>query len=271
MYKNIKGIRVLVVDDNDINQEITKGLLEPEGVLIDLASNGEEACRMIRRANYDAILMDIHMPVMDGYTATKIIRKWEDMDNKALKLRIKKRIPIIAVTASALKGESNKCFEAGMDEYITKPIEPEILFSALNRFIQKVNFNNKDKTMEEKEITDIPDNLDGINVKDALESIQGNQVLLKKLFKIFFNNFENAAKEIKDAINQNNLELAHRLSHTIKGSAASLGAINLRNTALFLENALRENKLQYIESLLHSFEKELKIVLKSIESISNKL
>ena len=122
-----KGIRILVAEDNPINQEIALAILESAGIFIEIASNGKEAVEAVYRMNFDAVLMDIQMPEMDGYEATKIIRR----DSKF------KSLPIIAMTAHAMKGDEEKCIEAGMDGYISKPINDESLIKIIEQHLAK--------------------------------------------------------------------------------------------------------------------------------------
>jgi len=122
----ITGASILVVEDNEINQEIAKELLEDAGFLVDLAENGEVAIAMIYQNPYDIILMDMQMPVMDGVTATQKIRQDSRFSD----------LPILAMTANALPEEKERCLNAGMNDHITKPVEPESLWRALNLWIK---------------------------------------------------------------------------------------------------------------------------------------
>lgn len=129
--QRLKGCRVLVVDDNEMNREISKDLLEDNGLIVEEAENGQQALDMIRAANpryYDCVLMDIMMPVMDGLEATKQIR--------ALPERVRAMIPIIAMTANAFEEDRTKSIEAGMDAHLTKPIDATALMLAMNQYIR---------------------------------------------------------------------------------------------------------------------------------------
>lgn len=121
------GKKVLVAEDYFVNQEVTQDILELMDVEVDIAENGKEAVELHEQNHYDLILMDIQMPGLDGYGATNIIRKKEGSDN---------RTPIIALTANALNGDRDKCIEAGMDDYISKPIEAQKLEEILNKYLQ---------------------------------------------------------------------------------------------------------------------------------------
>jgi len=121
-FKTLIGKQVLVVDDNLTNQMVASQLLTRVGILVDIAGNGQEALVALQGKTYDAVLMDVMMPVMDGLEATRAIRQTLRLD-----------LPIIALTANAMKGDREKCLEAGMDEYLTKPIEIERLYQTLEK------------------------------------------------------------------------------------------------------------------------------------------
>ncbi len=123
-----KTIHVLVVEDNRVNQIVAKNMIAETGSTCDIANNGREACDAVRNGKYDVILMDCQMPEMDGYEATDLIRKWERGQGK-------KRIPIIALTANATKEDVQKCLDAGMDAYCSKPINPQTLFETINELV----------------------------------------------------------------------------------------------------------------------------------------
>ncbi|MBF0119592.1 MAG: response regulator [Desulfobacterales bacterium] len=272
---NIKGNKILVVEDNEINQEVAREILESEGIIVDIASNGEEACDKIKKTDYDAVLMDINMPVMDGYTATMTIRKLEETENKKC-IVSKKRLPIIAMTANAIKGEKEKCLKVGMNDYITKPIELESFFSTLARFIkpkeQKIPINicqKKETKSIESDGAYLPDNIQGIEIKKALILFNNDKSFVKKLLNIFLNSFSNIVFEVQKALKDKDIETASRKLHSIKGAAANIAAHNLSRAALDLEKEIKNNNIQNFEKLLLAFDKELQVVLNSIKSFEN--
>ena len=131
-FESIKGANVLLVEDNEINQQVAREILESAGLKVDLAADGQEGVNAVKENNYDAVLMDVQMPVMDGHTATRKIREWEGgMWNEG-----KDPIPIIAMTAHAMAGDEDKSLEAGMNGHVTKPIDPDQLFSTLQNWIK---------------------------------------------------------------------------------------------------------------------------------------
>jgi signal transduction histidine kinase/CheY-like chemotaxis protein len=201
--KHIQGARVLLVEDNEINQQVAKEILEGAGLIVALATNGQEAVDEVKKTNYDAVLMDVQMPVMDGYTATKAIRKWEGGKEKSevglrpvgaigayapegsrnaeTELRGQKadgkaqasnlqpptsNIPIIAMTAHAMAGDEDKSIQAGMNGHVTKPIDPDQLFATLQKWIQP---SEKRVAAQKPVVTDEPSIEDkGVTAEEEL-------------------------------------------------------------------------------------------------------
>ncbi len=228
--KILKGSKILLAEDNIINQEIMSGLLDGSGIIIDMASNGQEAVEKFKEYDYELILMDIQMPVMDGLTAAAIIRK----ENKD--------IPIIALTANAMKGDVERTQAAGMNEHLNKPIEIEKLHATLLKYIDKKDPGASDNEFTGKnpvhDVTDhdtdfhadyntdrvnkgksieLPDFIN-INTDAGLKHLAGNKKLYLKILKDFLQNY----KSIK-LKNLKNDEFK-RMVHTIKGLSANIGA-----------------------------------------------
>ena len=129
----MRGARILLVEDNEINQEVAMGQLEDAEAFVDLAENGEVALRMIRDNDYDAVLMDMQMPVMDGLDATRVIRSNPRFEH----------LPIIAMTANAMASDRTLCLEAGMNDHIAKPIDPDQLFGVLLKWVRRAERDGK--------------------------------------------------------------------------------------------------------------------------------
>ncbi len=214
----LQGSNILLVEDNQINQEIIIGLLEGSGINLDTASNGKEAVELFKRNKYELILMDIQMPIMDGYEATKIIRE------------INKKIPIIALTANAMKEDKIKTKEVGMNEHLNKPIEVDKLYSTLLKFISPVNSNNQILNVN-IENTDIPLFIN-IDTKIALNYLAGNKKLYLKILNDFYNDYISLNLE-----NLDNDEF-QRTVHTLKGLSANIGAKSLNVLLEQLHNTL---------------------------------
>ncbi len=229
---SLAGSKILLVEDNTTNQEIILGLLEESGINIDVANNGQEALAKYTKGGYELILMDIQMPVMDGYEATKLIR---DMD---------KKIPIVALTANAMKEDVERTKQAGMDAHLNKPIEVDKLYSMLLAFISK-----KEKTLPQQDIKQVFDehalpDFDVIDANLGLSRLNGN----KKLYLKTLHNFYEDYNDLKlDDLEDGELK---RAAHTIKGLAASIGAETLSLSAKELEERMDRSLVDGIKANL---------------------
>jgi PAS domain S-box-containing protein len=216
----IRGARVLLAEDNEINQQVALEILESAGLNVSLADNGREAVSAVKEKYYDAVLMDIQMPVMNGYEATREIRKDERF----------KDLPIIAMTAHAMAGDEEKSLEAGMNGHVTKPIDPNQLFAALLKWIQPskgaaadrqpdVTFEETALTQETQAEEGLPESLTGFDLKAGLERLRGNKRLYRKLLLDFGTKYAGVAAEIRETLDAKDLKQAHSLIHNLKGLA----------------------------------------------------
>jgi CheY-like chemotaxis protein len=234
-YKErLKGMRVLITEDNLTSQEITRALLETSGVSVHIAGNGKQALKSVQLETYDAILMDIQMPVMDGLEATRKIREYET--------RIGVRTPIIAMTAHAVKGDEAMCRQAGMDDYVSKPIDREILLRTLCRQVPRKpaehpmdSIPNKDPAHSTDD--EIPDTLPGIAVREALDRLDITPDIYKSILQIFYDTHHDAAERVEKDLRAENWKSLRDLAHGLKGSAANIQAHRVRSAALELETA----------------------------------
>lgn len=259
----IQGARILVAEDNEINQQVARELLEGAGFVITMVDNGREALAAAQKNGYDLILMDIQLPVMDGFEATRAIRK---LGGKM------KTLPIIAMTAHAMAGDREKSLDAGLNDHVTKPIDPDRLFAALIKWIKP----RKERTLHPakskpwpspKVVTgqnEIDWDLPGIAVATGLKRVAGNQELYRKLLKKFQASHAQVASEIKSAINDTDLATATHLAHTIKGVAGNLGADQLSKAAAAIESALKQENAENAVAQLHNLEFCLNEVLAGI-------
>ena len=285
--RHIQGAHVLLVEDNEINQEVAREILEATGLPVTIAANGQEAVQAVKKKNFEAVLMDVQMPIMDGYEATRKIREWENkLEAQSSKLKGKDtdelstfslelsaramRVPIIAMTAHAMIGDRERCLQAGMNDYVSKPIEPERLFLTLCKWIKPGIRVVPDyllaRTSEESLIGEgLPlSGLPGISVKSGLTRVGGNRKLYRKLLIKFRRNHAGVADDIKKALEMNNPETANRLAHTIKGLAGNIGAKDLHLAATDLETTLRQDNSENLSERLDDFSETLEIVLDSI-------
>lgn len=232
----LRGAHILLVEDNDINQELATELLTKAGMQIDIANNGQEAIDMLFDKNeYDGVLMDIQMPVMGGYEATDIIRHKKNMRD----------LPIIAMTANAMQGDREKCLTAGMNDYISKPINRNELFSVMANWIKPSNPTQKKLTSKaepiEHEYADLF-SLPGVDVEQGLVYLNQNTKLYRRFITKFRNTHADFTERYRNALAQGDKKTAERLAHTIKSVCATLGAENIRTPALKLESLACESE-----------------------------
>jgi signal transduction histidine kinase/DNA-binding response OmpR family regulator/HPt (histidine-containing phosphotransfer) domain-containing protein len=257
--ENIQGARVLLVEDNEINQQVAKEILEGAGLNVSLANNGQEAVNAVKENNYDAVLMDVQMPVMDGYTATRKIREWET-EVRGQKTEDRKEgsalspqsseLPIIAMTAHAMAGDEDKSLEAGMNGHVTKPIDPDQLFATLQKWIQpgekraqvqklEISTEVPEAVQAIPEEDELPEYLPGFDLADGLKRLQGNKKLYRRLLLSFATDYGGAANDIRIALEAKDFERSHSLVHNIKGLAGNLAATDLQTATVNLEKLVK--------------------------------
>lgn len=223
---------VLLVEDNLVNQLVAREILEQFGLFVQVASSGREALHKLQDKAFDLVFMDIQMPDMDGYEVVERIRN-------ELGLR---DLPIIAMTAHALVGDREKSLRAGMNEHLSKPIEPGKLLAALESWLPRDSNVAAVPSSEEPEVPSIMQ-LQYVDVQWGLERIGGKHRLFHKLLKQFLDDHENTVRELEEMLLENDCGSARRLAHTIRGVAATIGARQLERAADILEQSLlRENE-----------------------------
>jgi CheY-like chemotaxis protein len=234
--QNVAGVRVLLVEDNELNQQVATELLESAGAIVRVANNGQEAVTLLTEGPesqlFDVVLMDIQMPVMDGLTATRLLRAEGQFD----------KLPIIAMTAHALVEERQKCFDAGMNDHISKPIDPDQLFATLSRWATPKAVISETARVErvDANAADIPE-IRGVEIKQGLQRVAGNKRLYADLLRQFALKHADAAAEIAAALDKDNREDAGRMAHTVKGVAGNLSITEVHAAAQQLERAIRES------------------------------
>ncbi len=228
----IAGARVLLVEDNELNQEVATALLTDAGLVVELAENGQIAVDMVRARPYDIVLMDMQMPVMDGIAATLEIRKLPAFD----------ALPIVAMTANVMAGDRDRCLSAGMNDHLAKPIEPQELCDALLKWVPpREGLGQAPRTLlpEPAEVASaLPLAIDGLEVDRALRRMRGNAELYQSLLRKFAAGQRDFAVTLLSALEANDPATAKRLAHTLKGLSASIGAEALSNQVEHLESLL---------------------------------
>ncbi len=221
------GVRVLVAEDNSVNQQVISELLAYHGIEVDIAINGQEALDKIQKNHYDLVLMDGQMPVMDGYQATREIRKTPEFAE----------LPIIAVTAYALESEKENAIAAGMNEHLSKPIDPEQLDAVLSKWLN-IEKDNTYESTENDQYKEILNNIPGIDINTGLARVRNNYSkyfdILMSLHTDHFQDIEN----IQKALNNNDKIQASAITHSLKGVAGNIGAMELYNLLRTLEREL---------------------------------
>jgi PAS domain S-box-containing protein len=227
----VQGAQLLLVEDNEINQQVASELLGQAGFLVDVANHGQEALDKLNARPYDCVLMDVQMPVMDGYTATRKIRG----DKRFADL------PVLAMTANATTEDRDKSLAHGMNEHIAKPINPDILFTALLKWIPHGDRDLPEGLEVAGADADQPNlpSLPGIDTEAGVARLGGNVNSYLRLLDKFAENQANSINEIEAAVNAGNGEEAIRLAHTLKGVSGSIGAEGLFQAAAELEKVLK--------------------------------
>ncbi len=248
--------RVLLAEDNEINREIALELLRAIGVETDIATNGQQVVEkiLVSHNHYDAILMDIQMPVLDGIQATQRIRAVIRAD----------RLPIIAMTAHALDQERVRCLEAGMNDHVSKPVDPDALYAALNRWIRIPEPPGEpppyDALFLDRD-SDLPDHLPPFSIPEALVRLNGDRTLLKSLLLRFREDYRSTPQEILSLYANRDGTGLFMLAHTLKGVMGSLGATDAAEAAHHVEVALRHNHsaqpAEQIERMVASLQEAL--------------
>ncbi len=270
-FDAIRGARILLVEDNEINSQIAVELLQEEGFSMDIAKNGKMALEKIfspsADTGYDVVLMDLQMPVMDGYTATKEIRKKAKY----------KDLPIIAMTADAMSGVKEKVLKIGMNDYVSKPIHKETFFNILKKWIQPgvrkripVKSPGEYSVNLEKEREKLPSNLPGIDMSSGLSRLGNKRDTFKRLLIKFYKNHSHADHEIRMALASDDQQQALRLVHTLKGLSGTIGARELNGATKALETVLKNRESSAkIEACLKQMSNCLYFVMSGIKSMED--
>jgi two-component system sensor histidine kinase/response regulator len=263
--QRLAGVRVLVAEDNPTNQEIALAILENAGISAVIANTGKAAVEAVQREPFDAVLMDIQMPQMDGFEATRQIRRTPQVAT----------IPIIAMTAHAMKGDEQKCLAAGMDGYVSKPINQERLFATLWRLVKLPAQPFVEPEMDQPaeatinvtqgHFEPLPDAVPGLQIAHALEALAIDPADYRRILSRFLSTSRESAAAIEAAGNAQDWEAVGRLAHGLKGSAANIGAETLAGAAADLEAGARRPPVP--KELVDRVEAALSEVLGSLETL----
>ena len=258
--RRLRGARVLVVEDNETNQQVARELLESAGVRVEIARDGREALDAVVAAPFDAVLMDVQMPEMDGLEATRRIRELPQLKN----------LPIIAMTAHAMRGDHEKSLDAGMNAHVTKPIDSRELLATLAAFLPPAGraARQSDSKAETLDLSPgggdrpaLPEDLPGINVQAALERVGGKPAALRSVLASFHRSFADSGAAIRRAVQNAETDEARRLAHGVKGVAGNISADALYQAAIALEAAIGRGEADTLDDCLGSFDRALEQIV----------
>ena len=228
---DLKDCRILIVDDNAINQQVAIGLIEDFGSDIDTAENGRDAINALRSKQYDLVLMDCQMPVMDGYTATEEIRCGAAGETA-------KHIPIVAMTASAMAGDRDRCLLAGMDDYITKPLNPEELFPKLAYWLKQDGDMPSEGKRDDSPVLALS-RLPIWDQEALFKRVRRKEERMQEMLRIFSEITPGKVRQLQSAIQSGEKQQVQELAHSIKGSAGNIGAIRLQELCQLIETEVK--------------------------------
>jgi len=253
----IMGARILLVEDNAINQDVAKELLRPGRFYLDVAEDGAKAVEMVAQNAYDLVLMDIHMPHMDGYEATRKIRESVSAE----------QLPILAMTANVYDSDIEKALETGMNAHIGKPVQSEILYSKLLEWIpagEREPCALEEDSVEDMDEINLPTNLAGCDIGKALINVKGNRAFLQKLLLDFLDDHGDELLIINAAIVRGDYARAQRSVHTVKSVLGTMGAFALHRLAASLETSLKAHALSTATDLLDEFSLAYQVLVSTL-------
>jgi two-component system sensor histidine kinase/response regulator len=253
LRENRPQVRILLVEDNAVNQLVALRLLEKQGHAVTIAANGKKALEALKKDSYDLVLMDIQMPEMNGWEATRAIRESEKATGE--------HIPIAAMTAHAMKGDEERCIAAGMDDYLSKPIRiPELL-----AVVDKIG--NRKAAARGMEVA----SKGRIDLAAALDRLEGDRELFDEMTHLFIQECPRAMEEIRRAIGTQDAKVLERHAHSLKRSSANLGAVGVSRAAGALEECARSGNLERADNLFKFLEQDLDHLRSELEALSQSI
>ncbi len=241
----LQGAKILLVEDNVINQEVVAAMLNQHGMVVDVAENGKQALEMVDQKTFDCVLMDIQMPVMDGITATKCIR-----NNPA-----HKHLPILAMTAKILRHDVQDLLQAGMNYHIPKPVDLETMLDQMAYWITAAK--------EEKRKDETP--VANAEMDECLEKVGGDQSLFFRILNVFIEKHTSDGDQIQAFMDKGKTQEAEKIVHALKGVAPVVGATELHETALALEKIIQEGDMGKFPSVHQTLATQLSDTIKRLQ------
>ncbi len=263
--QGIQGARLLLAEDNDLNQQVAVELLQDAGFVVEVAEDGRQALDLVQQRSYDAVLMDMQMPVMDGVAATRAIRE----------LPQHAALPVIAMTANAMQQDKDACLAAGMNDHVAKPIDPEALFRTLARWIVPGDRPRAASPMatapalqgtpvQGGDKADLPPEIPGLDMAGGLSRVAGNRRLYRSLLLKMRREYPQTPEQLRTLLAAGEHKQAEILAHSVKGAAGSVGARELQEAAGLLEMALRTEDVAAVPACLDAFEKTVALFLNAL-------
>ena len=256
------GLDILLVEDNPVNQTVASKLLRKAGHRVSVAGNGEEAVQQYDDHGFDLILMDVQMPVMGGLEATQVIRAREARRSWAADGNWQP-VPIVAMTAHAMQGDRQKCLDAGMDDYVTKPIRPAEMFAAIER---ACGTEPPADDGGDRSLLDASDDGAVINLSHTRELLEGDEFAVEQLVKVFFADFGMNLKSLQKAASQGDLDRLGSITHALKGSLGVFGATRATDAALRVEGSARSGDTELAKRWVPSLVTELNRVATALRT-----
>jgi PAS domain S-box-containing protein len=253
-------LRILLAEDNRVNQTVATRILQKMGHSLVVANNGNEAPSLLATQPFDLVLMDIQMPEMDGLTATQKIREGEK--------RTLSRLPIIAMTAHAMKGDRERCLEAGMDGYVSKPIDKKELEREIATAVQGSDLIRVGARPKPKKEKAVANGLTDWNFTKSLERLDGDEQLLRDVIGIFLEEIPKHMAGLRQAVTQGNAEALSKTAHSLKGELGYLGILELSQKARELEEMGRKSDLEHAAEVFAVFETEISGIAASMRNVN---
>ncbi len=272
--------RILLVEDNLVNQEVVVDMLEQPGLQIDICANGQEAVKVYRQHHYDLVLMDCEMPVMDGFTATQKIREYELQDRC-------QAVPIVALTAHALDGMSDKCFVSGMNDFLSKPFN----LDSIRNIVEKWTNRKSDAAIENISTTDAAqhqpafvenevqaDTIIDMQVIQRLRKSQrmndkvgggGQPSLVNRIIALFLQQTPAMLVQLAQAVSEKNVDRVVDVAHSLKSSCRAIGALSMAESCHKIESAGREGLLE--ASAMKRFYSEINYIYQQVNRVLNNI
>ncbi|HEV2298637.1 MAG TPA: response regulator [Candidatus Acidoferrales bacterium] len=246
------GLRILLAEDNAVNRQLATRLLEKRGYSVTAVNDGRQAVEAVERGNFHVVLMDVQMPEMDGLEATRMIRKKEESTGTHL--------PVIAVTAHVMKGDREKCLEAGTDDYVSKPIQPEELYAA----IERLQSSPKGSEVSSMKIV-TASSAAVLDPEELLEHVQGDRELLTEIIRIFRTEIVSLLQALREAVEKGDASAISRVSHTLKGSVGNFGSGPAYQIAKKMDEFARTGETAAPGALLPALEAEIERLQVALE------